>query len=88
MSSSVNKALRVIREQADEIERLRIELNATQDNEQRLVDANKPLLTRACAAEKEVERLRDALKEIDECLDGNWSRSEMKQIAREALKDG
>ena len=37
--------------------------------------------------EDEIKRLRNALKEIDECLDGNWSRREMKQIAREALRD-
>jgi hypothetical protein len=47
------------------VEELEAELSATQENEQRLVDANKPLLARACRAEAEILRLRavvDAVK--------------------------
>jgi predicted nuclease with TOPRIM domain len=48
----------------DRIEELEAELKATQDNEQRLVDANKPLLARACKAEADNERLRAVYEEI------------------------
>ena len=46
----------------ESIEELEAELKATQENEYRLAEANKPLLARACKAEAENERLRGDLE--------------------------
>lgn len=60
--------------QAGRIAELEAELKATQENEQRLVDANKPLLARAYKAEADNEWLRAVYEAAKEWRENNeWT---------------
>jgi hypothetical protein len=84
MSSAVNKALRVIREQADEIERLQQGVISLRTQYDELADKNERL--RAALERIEVRGI-EIISERVGGSDASYVAQELTAIAREALRE-